>query len=460
MVLESEQRRLELVDRQAVAAIRHKDIWTWTGVLMLSTVVLTAAGLSTYLLVTRNRPTLVEVGNGQAVMAAEPWRIVHMHTVIAPSAAPDVPLLPPPPALPEQASWREFSQWQQPNLIPLGADQNGPILWDVDKFPHLFVAGMTGSGKTRRIIWPLASMSLAQGCSAIFVNGHGVDFRPFAGHPNATVIEGRLSEMPALASSVMAALYDELERREMVLRRHSVSTWSRLPEDAGEPAEILVIVDEFLSLVRSPSLTRATMRRFMHGAIAITSQGRKFGLRLVFTATSPTERALGKDGLTIRDQCARLCLRVEDEVTSRVVLGGNEKGAAQLPPGEFVTSIGGEIRHGVSFAPNENEITEFLVRHPAFELSWPAGLLEFCAGGSGAVSERSRDDLVPEPTGRLLDAEALIEAEKTRRFSSRHQVARFLTGQERANKEAYDRADAALQILAERGYGWARELLA
>lgn len=181
---------------------------------------------------------------------------------------------------------------------------------------------------------------------------------------------------------------------------------------------------------------------------------------MAFTATSPTERALGKDGLTVRDQCARLCLRVEDEVTSRVVLGGNEKGAAQLPPGEFVTSIGGEIRHGVSFAPNENEIVEFLVRHPVLELSWPSGLLKCDVGGPGADIVRSRDDLVPEPTGRLLDAEALIEAEDTRRFSSRHQVARFLTGQERANKEAYDRADAALEIVAERGHEWARELLA
>jgi hypothetical protein len=153
-------------------------------------------------------------------------------------------------------------------------------------------------------------------------------------------------------------------------------------------------------------------------------------------------------------------LRVEDEVTSRVVLGGNERGAAQLPPGEFVTSIGGEIRHGVSFAPNENEIVEFLVRHPVLKLPRPPGLLEFYAGGLEADMVRSRDDLVPEPTGRLLDVEALIKAEETRRFSSRHQVARFLTGQERANKEAYDRADAALVILGERGFEWARELLA
>ena len=83
----------------------------------------------------------------------------HIRQLAAPTHAPvrdrSAFQLPADPALPPpDAPWSLFSSWQG-NGLPIGLGAHGLLTADPGKYPHLLLAGTTGSGKTRYGIWPL-----------------------------------------------------------------------------------------------------------------------------------------------------------------------------------------------------------------------------------------------------------------------------------------------------------------
>lgn len=272
-----------------------------------------------------------------------------------------------------RASWDKFSQWDNMRYIPIGAGENGPIMVDTKKKPHIMVAGETGAGKTRRSLWPIISACVASGAYVIVLNGRGADFLPFREHPNIKFIRGHRTQMPKIAYEFLNAAVQEMDRRDRVLYEHGVSTWNRLPEGVDNPAEIVIVIDEFLSLARAQS-DNASRKAMMEAAIQLSAEARKFGIRLVMTVTSPTRRALGKEGMTIRDQCGRIAFTLNDSATSYSFI--NDHTAVGMAEGHFLANVGKGIQKGVSFMPDEQSIRNYLLSRKVHQVKPPQVLID------------------------------------------------------------------------------------
>ena len=274
-----------------------------------------------------------------------------------PSQPPSAPALPPAQSDP---AWSTLQNWQGEGW-PLGIGPAGLLVIDPDTYPHLLLAGTSGSGKTRFGLRPLIATALTTNWLVIILDRSGLDFLPFGDHPNAYTL---VVNDPAGAISHLLTLYDEIQRRFTYLRRVGVSTWSRLPHNS-EP-RILIVVDEFANLADAlPGRERDELWR---AARMIAAEGRKAGVHLTLALQDPTHRSLD---LRIRRNCLPIAFKVKDQDASRVVLGSN--GAEKLAPRHFLTAMNGLIE-GVAFAPDDGEIEQLLLSRPVAPYPPPAWL--------------------------------------------------------------------------------------
>lgn len=344
-------------------------------------------------------------------------------------------------------NWNAFLSYNNSRYIPLGVGRDGPVLLDIERKPHLVVVGATGSGKSTGILQPVGAAMLGLGMHVLFMNGRGSDFNPFLGHHNATVVRGDWQETPQMVAHILDTLVEEASRRDQILREHNVSSWSDLPQGQFGPA-IGVVIDEFLRLARARSLGNDGSKQLLEHLITLTAEARKFGIHVVLTATDPTSRALGPQGMTIRGQCARIVFRLEDVGPSQALLGDDS--AVGLPRGVFIGRISGPPVVARAFYPPENGVQEYLDLRPIA----PAPLPEAVTSAVGAPAPQESDLTA------ALDAEALLAADYEA-LSSPSAVAQLLAGKEaNPNDDEIQRAiRALLHLVTEYDSAWAASVL-
>ncbi len=268
--------------------------------------------------------------------------------------------------LPEQANWERLLSWsfERNKRLPLGigAGEHG-IGVDPEETPHLMIAGTSGAGKSRCGILPISACALSAGFRVVTMNAAGGDYTSLSSHPNFTELEGDGSVIADALEAVVA----EMERRSHELRSMGVSTLSRANRPDLEP--VMVVVDELVALAWQSS--PALRDRIWRSIIQITSKGRKLGLMLVVATTDPTHRTLGREGLTVRDNCAVMTFRVKSGAVSQAVLG--QYGAEELGKDQFLVRLINDMIRGVAFHPSDDEVKSFLASRPVVALpisSW------------------------------------------------------------------------------------------
>jgi hypothetical protein len=313
--------------------------------------------------------------------------------------------------LPDDIPWSVLEERWQGTGLPLGMGANGLLIADPEAYPHLLMAGTSGSGKTRFGLRPLIASALSSGWQVAILDRSGLDFLPFEHHPNAhTVLLSRAEE----AVQHLALLYEVIQNRLALLLQARTSTWSRLPaanpmiiegelengsgnnpfgnpprpaldtsaqgtssETAASGPRILTVIDEFANLADAlPTSERKELWRY---ARMVAAEGRKAGVHLALALQDPTHKSLD---LRIRRNCLPVSFRVKDGDASRVILGAG--GAERLPPRQFLTVMDRLIQ-GVAFAPSDGEIRAFLAARPAAAYPVPDWL-----DGEGIVSHETQ----------------------------------------------------------------------
>jgi hypothetical protein len=264
--------------------------------------------------------------------------------------------------------------------LAIGAGpQNRIIALNPQQTPHLFVAGTSGAGKTRRLLRPLVAQALAAGYYAVLMNESGSDFAPFYDHANVTIVRGDVFDYVA----VLEMAIQEVMAREEILRQERVSEWRRLASDRPHArAPILFAVDELLFLVAL--LPPAEQKKFWGLLAAFASRARKVGMSSVALATDPTYRVLGQGGLTYRSQCARLTFRMREPGGSRAML--DRQGAETLADGHFLALLDApELVQGTAAKPDDEELRHYLDAQPLRAYPHPSGW----KGSRPALRQRS-----------------------------------------------------------------------
>lgn len=398
-----EARRLATLREVEQARLDRQRMWNeLIPILVLTAVavaILSLFGMFLYRVLVR--PPVQVVPNGgdsPTLLLLAPsgeYRPVHNGGRLTITAPNDVPQLPAPRA--PIPSWGAFIRWQDDRQLPIGVDTSGaPILIDRVQEPHVFIAGTTGSGKTTSGLGPFATGMAGLGVHAVVFNARGADFQHLEERPNITVIpQIPDDELPHRLADLLLAAKAEAERRNGVLYQYGKRDWSQLPDYAGEAGEFLLCIDEFLQIVEAAKLVdRAIANAMWAHLVYLTSQGRKYGIYAAITATDPTERALGPQGMAVRSQMARVIFRMKEADASRKILGSHSdfpNGTVGLPTGQFVANVMGRVARGVAFHPSAADVGAFFDARDVRPSRLPDGIIEATEVSPGVWSPAPAD---------------------------------------------------------------------
>lgn len=212
----------------------------------------------------------------------------------------------------------------------LGVDVVGEqLVPDLAKFPHLLVAGRTGSGKSVALHSIIRSVLKQPDVRLCLIDPKQVEFEEY--RHDAALIEDVVTD-PQDALEVLARLVRRMNEGFEELKRHHVKSIDELTSRGISRNRVVVVVDELADLLMTgdPLIERHLIR--------LAQKGRAVGIHLVLATQRPTVDVLS--GLLKANVPSRLAFQVASALESRVILdnGGAEK---LLGCGDFLLQTNG-----------------------------------------------------------------------------------------------------------------------
>ena len=266
----------------------------------------------------------------------------------------------------------KFQKLSSPLSFALGRDVMGNIVFpDLEKMPHLLVAGSTGSGKTiclNSLILSLVYQNSPKILKLILIDPKRVEFPVYKTLPHLLT--------PVIFNSQKAVnalnwLMGEMERRFEILREagaRDIGSFNRVfkekPKLKKEGFEvmpyIILIIDELADLMAAKG------REVEHSIVRLSQLSRAVGIHLIVATQRPSVEVI--TGLIKANITSRVAFQVASQVDSRTILdtAGAEKllsngdmlfissefSRPRRIQGSYVTTP--EIKRVVSFIQKEN----------------------------------------------------------------------------------------------------------
>jgi len=275
--------------------------------------------------------------------------------------------------MPKRVTYAEFYRAKRPAgqlVVGVGESHEGKIWFDFAELPHLLVAGMNNSGKSRalaQMIVFIAETYSPQQVRMLLIDlkGKGApEFSRYAGLPHLDApIIGDLES----CKKALAQLESEMNERYLFITASGctdLNEYNQRHPEAPLPRK-LVVVDESADLIQA--LTQAEQKAFER----LVRELRGCGVHLVLATQRPDANVV--PGQIRNNMGAILGFRVGNRTTSEVVLGDGHAAAASLPPhqpglGIWQYGKGLELRvRGIFLSPAEaEERVRLLSRLPVF----------------------------------------------------------------------------------------------
>jgi S-DNA-T family DNA segregation ATPase FtsK/SpoIIIE len=200
----------------------------------------------------------------------------------------------------------------------LGRDVSGePIFANIEKMPHLLVAGATGSGKSilvHSLITSLLYKNSPQTLRLVLIDPKRVELSIYDGIPH--LITPVITENKK-ALGVLKWAIQEMDRRYEILQRagsRDVKSYNAKSKPEDQLPFILIGIDEMADLMSS-------FGREVEGAIVRLAQmSRATGIHLLLATQRPSVEVI--TGLIKANIPARVALQVASQVDSRTILDG------------------------------------------------------------------------------------------------------------------------------------------
>jgi S-DNA-T family DNA segregation ATPase FtsK/SpoIIIE len=217
-------------------------------------------------------------------------------------------------------------QWQNekgPLGIAIGKDISGTaIVSDLDKMPHLLVAGQTGSGKSVMINTILTSLLYRNSPSdmkLILVDPKRVELKPYDDIPH--LLTPVITE-PEKCISALKWAVAEMERRYHALsevRKRNIGEYNSLKKEEGMP-HIVIVIDELADLMMMAARDVEAL------IVRIAQKARAVGIHLVLATQRPSVDVI--TGLIKANVPARIAFTTASQVDSRTII--DQVGAEKL----------------------------------------------------------------------------------------------------------------------------------
>lgn len=337
-------------------------------------------------------------------------------------------------------------------LCPLGKNIMGNVVWcEIDKTPHLLVAGSTGSGKSVCINGIIASILMRtrpDEVKLVMVDPKKVELSVYNGVPHLLC---PVVTDPKKASVALNKIVAEMERRYEVFEEShtkNIATYNSYIDDKNKDLDedskiqhmpyIVVIVDELadLMLVASKDVEAAIMR--------ITQMARAAGIHLIIATQRPSTDVI--TGVVKANIPSRISFAVSSGIDSRTIL--DSTGAEKLlGKGDMLFLPMGEASpqriQGAFIADDEiKKIIDYTVEQQKAE--YDAAFLNLEASSTMDKSASQKEDMeqIEDDDDELYNDVVTFVVEQQKASASLLQ---------RRFKVGYNRAARIIDLLEERG---------
>jgi len=217
---------------------------------------------------------------------------------------------------------KEFKQTKSKLAVALGRDVAGvPIGVDLDKMPHLLIAGATGSGKSvciNTIIITLLYNNSPSELRLLMVDPKRVELTCYNGIPH--LLAPVVTEVDRTVSALKWTVH-EMERRYKLFAevgRRNIEAYNANPSE-GKLPYIVVIIDELADLMV------AAANDVESSIVRLAQMARATGIHLIVATQRPSVDVI--TGLIKANITSRIAFAVASQVDSRTILdmSGAEK---------------------------------------------------------------------------------------------------------------------------------------
>ncbi len=219
-----------------------------------------------------------------------------------------------------------FTQSKSPLTVALGKDIVGkPFVTDLQKLPHLLIAGTTGSGKSVGINAMLLSLlyrNAPENLKLVLIDPKMLEFSIYNDIPH--LLTPVITD-PKKAIAALANMVKEMERRYRLMSENKVKNIDnyneKMKREGGEGMPFIVIViDELADLMMTGG------KEVEYSIARLAQMARAAGIHLVVATQRPSVDVV--TGLIKANLPARLSYRVGQKIDSKVIL--DQMGAESL----------------------------------------------------------------------------------------------------------------------------------
>lgn len=209
----------------------------------------------------------------------------------------------------------------------LGADVAGrPVIMDINKMPHLLVAGATGSGKSvciNSIIMSIIYKAKPEEVKLILIDPKKVEFAVYRDLPH---LYAPIVSDPKKAAGCLNSAVNEMERRFELIEEVGVRNLAGYNEvTAGDPErpplpQMVIIIDELADLMMTVSNEVET------AICRLAQKARAAGIHLILGTQRPSTDVI--TGLIKANIPSRIAFTVASQIDSRTII--DSMGAEKL----------------------------------------------------------------------------------------------------------------------------------
>ncbi len=222
---------------------------------------------------------------------------------------------------------RDFTEHRSKTAFALGRDIGGKnVIGDIEKLPHVLIAGTTGSGKsvcTNSLIISLLYKSTPDEVRFIMVDPKMVELAPYNGIPHLLIPV--VTDPKKAAGALQWAVFEMMKRYKTfsengVKKLEEFNKLARATEGMEPLPSVVVVIDELadLMLVAAKEVEESICR--------VAQMGRAAGVHLVIATQRPSADVI--TGLMKANIPSRIAFAVASSLESRIIL--DNTGAEKL----------------------------------------------------------------------------------------------------------------------------------
>ena len=229
-------------------------------------------------------------------------------------------------ALSSKIDWKENFVDTKNNVLNIGIGYLGLAYMDLEKYPHAFIAGETGSGKSN-ILKCFIHQSLAKNYDVVLIDfKRGVSFSSFS---DLLDIYYDYSS----ATKILDDMVNETNKRLDLFRTYKVDNLKAYNSASSNPLKRKIIfIDELAELLKTRD--KAISNRLYDSIETLTRISRAVGIHLIMGIQRPDSTII--NGQIKNNVSFRVCGRFVDREPSRIMLGSDEASSLVNIKGRFI----------------------------------------------------------------------------------------------------------------------------